>query len=985
MANISKIKTPNNITYDIQAKELSLNIIDSIIGHDNTPFLYRAVPSAAAGAAAELDEIVGGSVVWNQLVKETDTSCTVQSGHKYVLKQGSTYTVVVSDGTAFTVDGSVNDNVHDLTVVFGSTIADYIYSLEQSTAGSGIAWLKSYGYLTEDYYGYTANKIESVSVARHVMKDSNDSVIGSYVINPITLRGIPKLNASNQLYYDGDRYEASGRVTRKYGIVDLGTLTWEKINAIFRTNGPLQNAKTPSSVSVVPNICTSIHTPVAYENLTGTDKAVTIIMENSFYKGELWVHDETYNDAATFKTAMSGVYLVYELATPTTESTSPFEANQIVDANGTEEYIDAGVEAGTRDVAIPVGHETDYVASMTRGIGLPVQPNTDGVYSLQMNVTNSNAIFEFETASQALTYTLGTSGNNLTLTPSSGSVQSVTAPYATNAGKVNNHTVNKDVPSDAVFTDNDTKNTAGSTDTSSKIYLIGATSQAANPQTYSHDTVYVDTDGCLYSGGNKVLTSAPVTSVAGKTGAVTLTASDVGALASTTKYAGASTAGGSATSAAKLDTTTAGSATQPCYFSNGVPSACTYNLNKDVPSNAVFTDKNVEQIVSTGESSAFLRILTSPFQTDSSETMTSFVAASNFATISAQYNTIQLNGGQLLARHSNDSTEYLIFSSDDIYNSKTWDGNNTDLTDALNALIITGGATTITSSNLTASRALISDSNGKVAVSTVTSTELGYLDGVTSAVQTQLNDKLPLAGGTLTGDLTIEKATPNYYTKKTGLTIDKSSNNGLTSNTSSYLIHVDSTNSYFGRFRTTAYSDGRVASLVESRNMKTDENRVANYLSVGVNKDGTRYFAFPNDSAGDGRKAFREALNIKDTPTILEPDISSSQTVSTSNYKSLGSFTLTTGTWIVSYKAEFSANASGFRRIMLTTSSGSNSPTADSKITAHAALNSVIDIGWTTMIRVTGTSVTRYLTAYQNSGSDLTVTGYVKAIKVINV
>ena len=53
----------------------------------------------------------------------------------------------------------------------------------------------------------------------------------------------------------------------------------------------------------------------------------------------------------------------------------------------------------------------------------------------------------------------------------------------------------------------DTKNTAGSTDTSSKIFLIGATSQAANPQTYSHDTAYVGTDGCLYSGGSKVLTA----------------------------------------------------------------------------------------------------------------------------------------------------------------------------------------------------------------------------------------------------------------------------------------------------------------------------------------------------------------------------------------------------------------------------------------------------------------------------------------------
>lgn len=54
---------------------------------------------------------------------------------------------------------------------------------------------------------------------------------------------------------------------------------------------------------------------------------------------------------------------------------------------------------------------------------------------------------------------------------------------------------------------------------------------------------------------------------------------------------------------------------------------------------------------------------------------------------------------------------------------------------------ITGAATTITDDNLTASRALVSNSSGKVAVSTVTSTELGYLDGVTSNVQTQLDSK----------------------------------------------------------------------------------------------------------------------------------------------------------------------------------------------------------------------------------------------------
>ena len=58
---------------------------------------------------------------------------------------------------------------------------------------------------------------------------------------------------------------------------------------------------------------------------------------------------------------------------------------------------------------------------------------------------------------------------------------------------------------------------------------------------------------------------------------------------------------------------------------------------------------------------------------------------------------------------------------------------------------VVGGASTITADNLTASRALVSNSSGKVSVSTVTSTELGYLDGVTSNVQTQLNKKLEKA------------------------------------------------------------------------------------------------------------------------------------------------------------------------------------------------------------------------------------------------
>ena len=101
----------------------------------------------------------------------------------------------------------------------------------------------------------------------------------------------------------------------------------------------------------------------------------------------------------------------------------------------------------------------------------------------------------------------------LTATPTSGQV--IVADGADGGIKTSGYTIAKSIPSDAVFTD--TKNTAGSTDTSSKIFLIGATSQAANPQTYSHDTAYVDTNGHLYSNSKQVVNLSDSQALTNKT------------------------------------------------------------------------------------------------------------------------------------------------------------------------------------------------------------------------------------------------------------------------------------------------------------------------------------------------------------------------------------------------------------------------------------------------------------------------------------
>lgn len=59
-----------------------------------------------------------------------------------------------------------------------------------------------------------------------------------------------------------------------------------------------------------------------------------------------------------------------------------------------------------------------------------------------------------------------------------------------------------------------------------------------------------------------------------------------------------------------------------------------------------------------------------------------------------------------------------------------------------NRVMVSSGSAIVEAAAITASRALVSDSNGLPVASSVTSTELGYVSGVTSSIQDQLDAKL---------------------------------------------------------------------------------------------------------------------------------------------------------------------------------------------------------------------------------------------------
>ena len=135
--------------------------------------------------------------------------------------------------------------------------------------------------------------------------------------------------------------------------------------------------------------------------------------------------------------------------------------------------------------------------------------------------------------------------------------------------------------------DNDTLNTAGSTDTNSKIYLVGATSQASSAQTYSNDAVFVDTSGQLNS-------TTPTKNEDSTVVATTAWVQDQEYLTEHQDITGKQDA---ATAVTHTESTAAGSETNPIYVdANGVATACTYSLNKTVPADAVFTDTTYSKL-----------------------------------------------------------------------------------------------------------------------------------------------------------------------------------------------------------------------------------------------------------------------------------------------------------------------------------------------------------------------------------------------------
>ena len=136
----------------------------------------------------------------------------------------------------------------------------------------------------------------------------------------------------------------SGVITRKVGSVDLGSLSW---------TGDGTNRFYASLSGSINNFICAKYQKILASDYTNRSKIGMLIDSNN-----ILVYDTSYDNATAFTTAMSGVMLNYELATPTTEQGTPFAENIEVDDYGTMAWLDGNGDY----VEIPQGCKLFYPA-----------------------------------------------------------------------------------------------------------------------------------------------------------------------------------------------------------------------------------------------------------------------------------------------------------------------------------------------------------------------------------------------------------------------------------------------------------------------------------------------------------------------------------------------------------------------------------------------------------------------------------------------
>ena len=196
---------------------------------------------------------------------------------------------------------------YDTNKTFISGFANYATVKTSPSNAKYMAFTISYDGNNQDY----AN---NVMLLLNGKNETFEPYTSSTLSLPISTYFPTGMKSAGDVY---DELTESKAITR-IGMVDLGTLEWSYDSSVprFVSASISSLAKLPVNANTKANLTAVYKTESFSLAYTGTvDKCIALSTG-----GAITLVDKSYTDAQTFKTAMSGVYLYYELATPTETS-----------------------------------------------------------------------------------------------------------------------------------------------------------------------------------------------------------------------------------------------------------------------------------------------------------------------------------------------------------------------------------------------------------------------------------------------------------------------------------------------------------------------------------------------------------------------------------------------------------------------------------------------------------------------------------------
>ena len=258
------------------------------------------------------------------------------------------------NGQTYTLDGSNNTGINvRIGIAKNATVDAVFYPMLRESGKS------------DEFVPYNGNSIP--------LDSSKD------------FRGLYKL-VDGELRADGDIYEADGSVTRNYKNVTLEQSDWTYSDGYWAS--VVINDIEANTGATVPNIiCNAFEVKSGRDIVVGTNNGIG----QSSAKRLLCRNGSS--------STAPNINVVDKLDASTSENATSYVNPRIVDADGTEEFVYYKVSQGTRDVAIPVGHESDFYDYTNGAITIPDLPFSDGTYTLSVTMNNGTPTFDWKSNS----------------------------------------------------------------------------------------------------------------------------------------------------------------------------------------------------------------------------------------------------------------------------------------------------------------------------------------------------------------------------------------------------------------------------------------------------------------------------------------------------------------------------------------------------------------------------------------------------------